>query len=170
MDRKKQLIRDLHVQVRRLGITEVGYEGILAGYGVDSSTELNEAALTEICDRLHDEARKQGLEGRGCVGNATDGTLETPAEKERKRLKVAIGKLLAAQGKIKADGWGVAEWNLIAGTACRAAKVSRMDDIPASKCRGLIYEFNKQREGIEAAAAWNADNPPACGHPLAKGD
>ena len=143
------MIRDLHVQVRRLGITEVGYEGILAGYGVDSSTELDEAALTEICDRLHEEAKARGMETE--AKNSP-----TEAEKERKRLKVAIGKLLAAQGKIKADGWGVAEWNLIAGTACRAAKVSRMDDIPASKCRGLIYEFNKQREGIEAAAAWNA--------------
>ena len=150
-DRKKQLIRDLHVQVRRLGITEVGYEGILAGYGVDSSTELDEAALTEICDRLHEEARKQGLEGAGEPP-------ASPGEKERKRLKVAIGKLLAAQGKIKADGWGVAEWNLIAGTACRAAKVSRMDDIPASKCRGLIYEFNRQREGIEGAKEYTVNN------------
>ena len=148
MKTKKQLIRDLHVQVRRLGITEVGYEGILAGYGVDSSTELDEAALTEICDRLNEELRKRGQD-KTPPGPLSEG------EKERKRLKVAIGKLLAAQGKIKADGWGVAEWNLIAGTACRAAKVSRMDDIPASKCRGLIYEFNKQREGIEAAAAWN---------------
>ena len=151
MDRKKQLIRDLHVQVRRLGITEVGYEGILAGYGVDSSTELDEAALTEICDRLHEEARKQGLEGAGEPP-------ASPGEKERKRLKVAIGKLLAAQGKIKADGWGVAEWNLIAGTACSAAKLSRMDDIPASKCRGLIYEFNKQREGIEGAKEYTVNN------------
>ena len=142
------MIRDLHVQVRRLGITEVGYEGILAGYGVDSSTELDVPELTEICDRLHEEARKKGLESP--LPPFEKG------ERERRRLKVAIGKLLAAQGKIKADGWGVAEWNLIAGTACRAAKVSRMDDIPASKCRGLIYEFNKQREGIEAAAAWNA--------------
>ena len=149
MKNKKQLIRDFHILLHRLGISDIGKEGILVGYGVDSSTELDEAALTEICQRLHEEARKQGLEGAGEPP-------ASPAEKERKRLKVAIGKLLAAQGKIKADGWGVAEWNLIAGTACRAAKVSRMDDIPASKCRGLIYEFNRQREGIEAAAAWNA--------------
>lgn len=158
MKNKKQLIRDFHILLHRLSINDIGKEGILAGYGVDSSTELNEAALTEICDRLHEEARKQGLERRGYVGNATDGTRETPAEKERKRLKVAIGKLLAAQGKIKADGWGVAEWNLIAGTACRAAKVSRMDDIPASKCRGLIYEFNRQREGIEGAKEYTVNN------------
>ena len=165
MKTKKQLIRDLHVQVRRLGITEVGYEGILAGYGVDSSTELDEAALTEICDRLHEEARKKGLEGNGTYRtDGTDkaaragGTPADPGEKERKRLKVAIGKLLAAQGKIKPDGWGVAEWNLIAGTACRAAKVSRMDDIPASKCRGLIYEFNRQREGIERAKEYIINN------------
>ena len=93
MDRKKQLIRDLHVQVRRLGITEVGYEGILAGYGVDSSTELDVAALTEISDRLHEEAKARGMETE--AKNSP-----TEAEKERKRLKVAIGKLLAAQGKI----------------------------------------------------------------------
>ena len=149
MDIKKQKIREFHILLHRLGISDIGKEGILAGYGVDSSTELDEAALTEICNRLHEEARKLGLE-KTPPGPLSEG------EKERKRLKVAIGKLLAAQGKIKADGWGVAEWNLIAGTACRAAKVSRMDDIPASKCRGLIYEFNRQREGIEAAAAWNA--------------
>ena len=144
MRNKKQLIREFHILLHRLGIDETGKEGILAGYGVESSTELDVAALTEICDRLHEEARKRGLE-KTPPGPLSEG------EKERKRLKVAIGKLLAAQGKIKADGWGLAEWNLIAGTACRAAKVSRMDDIPTSKCRGLIYEFNKQREGIEAA-------------------
>lgn len=150
MKNKKQLIREFHILLHRLGIDEIGKEGILAGYGVDSSTELNETALKEICDRLNDEARKRGLDGQK---KEID-----PADKERKRLKVAIGKLLAAQGKIKADGWGVAEWNLISGTACRAAKVSRMDDIAASKCRGLIYEFNRQREGIEAAKEYTIDN------------
>lgn len=143
MRNKKQLIREFHILLHRLGIDEIGKEGILAGYGVDSSTELHEAALKEICDRLNEEVRKRGLDAQKKETN--------PVDKERKRLKVAIGKLLAAQGKIRTDGWGVAEWNLIAGTACRAAKVSRMDDIPASKCRGLIYEFNRQREGIEAA-------------------
>ena len=151
MDRKKQLIRDFHVQLRRLGIDDIGKEGILAGYGVESSTELGVAELNEICDRLHEEARTRGMETE--AKNSP-----TEAEKERKRLKVAIGRLLAAQGKIKADGWGIVEWNMIAGTACRAAKVSRMDDIPASKCRGLIYEFNRQREGIEGAKEYTVNN------------
>ena len=149
MKNKKQLIREFHILLHRLGIDEIGKEGILAGYGVDSSTELNEAALTEICDRLNEELRKSGQEVKA---SPKKGDLE------RKRLKVAIGQLLAAQGKIKADGWGIEEWNLIAGTACRAAKVSRMDDIPASKCRGLIYEFNKQREGIERAKEYTVNN------------
>ena len=151
MKNKKQLIREFHILLHRLGIDEIGKEGILAGYGVDSSTELNEAALTEICDRLHDEAKARGMETE--AKNSP-----TEAEKERKRLKVSIGKLLAAQGKIKADGWGIEEWNLIKGMACRAAKVSRMDDIPASKCRGLIYEFNRQREGIERAKEYTVNN------------
>ncbi|MBQ8958867.1 MAG: hypothetical protein IJ057_10315 [Bacteroidales bacterium] len=149
MKTKKQLIRDFHILLHRLGISDIGKEGILAGYGVDSSTELDVPELTEICQRLKrelpspDPSQKEG---------------SSPAEKEQRRLRVAIGKLLAAQGKIKADGWGIVEWNLIAGTACRAAKVSRMADIPASKCRGLIYEFNKQREGIERAKEYTINN------------
>ena len=135
--------------MRRLGIDEIGKEGILAGYGVESSTELNEAELTEICDRLHEELRKRGQEKEPPAD---------PAEKERKRLKVAIGKLLAAQGKIKADGWGIVEWDTIIGVACRAARVSRFADIPLSKCRGLIYEFNKQREAIEGARNYINNN------------
>ena len=146
---KKQLIKDFHVSMRRLGIDEIGKEGILAGYGVESSTELNEAELTEICDRLHEELRKRGQEKEPPAD---------PAEKERKRLKVAIGKLLAAQGKIKADGWGIVEWDTIIGVACRAARVSRFADIPLSKCRGLIYEFNKQREAIEGARNYINNN------------
>ena len=146
MKNKKQLIREFHILLHRLGIDDIGKEGILAGYGVDSSTELGSVELNEICDRLNDELRKRGQEVKA---SPKKGDLE------RKRLKVAIGKLLAAQGKIKADGWGIVEWNMIAGTACRAAKVSRMEDIPTSKCRGLIYEFNKQREGIEAARQMN---------------
>lgn len=146
MDMKKQKIREFHILLHRLGIDDIGKEGILAGYGVDSSTELGSVELNEICDRLNDELRKRGQEAK---------VAPKKGDLERKRLKVAIGKLLAAQGKIKADGWGIVEWNMIAGTACRAAKVSRMDDIPASKCRGLIYEFNKQREGIEDAQQMN---------------
>ena len=149
MINKKQLIKDFHVTMHRLGIDEIGKEGILAGYGVESSTELNEAELTEICNRLHEELRKRGQE--------TEPPAD-PAEKERKRLKVAIGKLLAAQGKIKADGWGIVEWDTIIGTACRAARVSRFADIPLSKCRGLIYEFNKQREAIEGARNYVNNN------------
>lgn len=148
--KKKQLIKDFHILLHRLGIDEIGKEGILDGYGVESSTELDEADLVEICDRLREEARKRGIESQK---SETD-----PADKERKRLKVAIGKLLGAQGKIKADGWGIVEWNTIIGVACRAAKVSCFADIPISKCRGLIYEFNKQREAIEGARSYINNN------------
>lgn len=148
--KKKQLIKDFHILLHRLGIDEIGKEGILAGYGVDSSTELSEADLLEICNRLHEELRKRGQKAKESPAD--------PAEKERKRLKVAIGKLLAAQGKIKADGWGIVEWDTIIGVACRAARVSRFADIPLSKCRGLIYEFNKQREAIEGARSYVNNN------------
>ena len=103
---------------------------------------------------LLEEARKRGMTSP----NPSSKEGSSPAEKEQRRLKVAIGKLLAAQGKIKADGWGIVEWDTIIGVACRAAKVSRFNDIPLSKCRGLIYEFNKQREAIEGAREYVNNN------------
>ena len=54
MKNKKQLIRDFHILLHRLGISDIGKEGILAGYGVDSSTELNEAALTARMARIRE--------------------------------------------------------------------------------------------------------------------
>jgi len=74
MKNKKQLIRDFHILLHRLGISDIGKEGILAGYGVDSSTELDEAALTEICDRLHEEAKARGMEKRPTDGAWRSGT------------------------------------------------------------------------------------------------
>lgn len=76
---------------------------------------------------------------------------DTPLDRQRRSTKVAVGKLLAAQGKIPGSGWGIVEWNLIRGTVCRAAGVDDFNAIPMSKLRGLTFEFNKQAKAIAEA-------------------
>lgn len=146
MDTQKALIKEFHILLNRLGVDEVGKEGILSAYGAESSTELHPTALAEINNRLHEECRKRGLE------KEPDKKPRTEIDKERQRCKAATGKLLARKGYIKPDGWGIVEWQKIQSTICRAAKAERFYDIPLSTLRGITYEFNKQRKAMEDAA------------------
>lgn len=146
MDTQKALIKEFHILLNRLGVDEIGKEGILSAYRVESSTELHPSALTEINTRLHEECRKRGLE------KAPNKEQRTDLEKERQRCKVATGKLLARKGYIKQDGWGLIEWQKIQNTICRAAKAKQFYEIPLSTLRGITYEFNKQRQAMEHAA------------------
>ena len=144
---RKKEIRRFHTLLMACGIDETGKEGILSAYGVQSSKELPVTALWEINGRLEEERMAaQRAEQSG----------KSAADKERKRLKVAIGKYLAAKGVIAPEGWGVAEWNRIVQVACRAAKVKGFYEIPLSRLRGLTYEFNKQREAMDDAAGFIA--------------
>ena len=142
MDIKKAYIRHFHVLLAQLGIDQVGKEGILSAYGAESSTQLSLPALSEINTRLQEELQaKQGTQRHN----------ETALDKERRRVKVAVGKYLAAKHRIKADQWGLQEWTLIVKTICRAAKARNFYEIPLSRLRGLTYEFNKQRESMQEA-------------------
>lgn len=145
MATQKQLIREFHILLNRLGVDEMGKEAILSAYGVHSSTEMNPLALVELNNRLHEECRKRGLEKE-------QKPKMTDIEKERQRCKVATGKLLARKGYIKPDGWGIIEWQKIQSTICRAAKAECFYEIPLSSLRGITYEFNKQRQAMENTA------------------
>lgn len=147
MTTQKQLIREFHVLLNRLGVDEIGKEGILSAYGAESSTQLHPTALVEINEALHKECRKRGIEKK-----PTEKPPMSDLEKERQRCRVATGKFLARKGYIKADGWGFNEWAKIRSVICRSAKVQHFDEIPLSRLRGLTYEFNKQRQAAEDAA------------------
>ena len=62
METQKQLIKEFHILLNRLGVDDIGKEGILSAYGAQSSTELHPTALAEINNKLHEECRKRGLE------------------------------------------------------------------------------------------------------------
>ncbi|MBQ7210522.1 MAG: hypothetical protein IJS05_06480 [Paludibacteraceae bacterium] len=146
MDRQKELIREFHILLNRLGVNDNGKEGILSAYGVESSKDLSVAELSEVNEWLHAECRKRGLE------HEKQQQPRSEIDKERQRCKVATGKYLARKGYIKQDGWGLMEWHKIQNTICRAAKTERFYDIPLSTLRGITYEFNRQRKAMESAA------------------
>lgn len=141
---QNQLIKELHILFNQCNISESDKEAIYSSYGVCTSKDLNVVQLGEICDKLHALLQKDGKEPK-------PSRRKTPLQQAQTCCKVAIGRLLAAQGKIPASGWSIAEWNLITGTACRAAGVDAFHQIPLSKLRGLAYEFNKQAQGIAQA-------------------
>lgn len=144
MKTQNQYIKELHILLNRCNINEEGKEAIYGSYGVCSSKEMSLAQLVEICDKLHALLQKDGKE-------RVPSRRKSPLEQARTCCKAAIGKLLAAQGKIPPAGWQLAEWNLITGTACRAAGVDAFGQIPLSKLRGITYEFNRQAQAIAQA-------------------
>lgn len=141
---KNQLIKELHILFNQCGLDETGKEAIYGSYGVTSSKEMNVAQLSEAVKRLHELLQKDGKEPR-------QRGRKTPLDQARTCCKVAIGRLLAAQGKIPADGWGAAEWDKITRTATRAAKAEEFNRIPLSTLRGITYEFNRQAKAIASA-------------------
>lgn len=146
MKTKNQYIKEFHILINQIGITPEGKEAILASYEVESSKDMNVAQLSELCEKLHEELRKAGKE-------RAVKEVKSPLELARTQVKVAVGKWLAAKGEIPASGWLLPEWNKITGVVCRAAQVSSFNQIPLSKLRGIIFEFNKQREAIESTRA-----------------
>ena len=144
MKPQAQKIKELHILFNQCNISESDKEAIYSSYGVTTSKDLNVVQVGEICDKLHALLQKDGKEPK-------PSRRKTPLQQAQTCCKVSIGRLLAAQGKIPASGWSIAEWNLITGTACRAAGVDAFHQIPLSKIRGLAYEFNKQAQGIAQA-------------------
>ncbi len=151
MTAQAQKIKELHILLNQCNISESDKEAIYSSYGVTSSKDMNVVQLGEICDKLHELLQKDGKEPK-------PSRRKTPLQQAQTCCKVAIGKLLAKQGKIKASGWGIVEWHLITRTACRAAGVESFEQIPLGKLRGITYEFNNQAKGIAAAREYINNN------------
>lgn len=141
----RQAVRRFHILLMQCGINDNGKEGILSAYGVESSKDMDIAQLNEINNRLQQELPQKEQP-------------KAPIDAERRRCKVAVGKYLAAKGSIKAEGWGLIEWQKIMRVAARAAKADGFFQIPLSRLRALTFEFNKQRKAIEDTREYIASN------------
>lgn len=122
---KKWLLRKYHSLCYRLNLSADDKLAMLSAYDVESSVDLSNAELTELCDRLNE------------ILNPEDAKLD----KMRKRVLAAIGGWLRMIGK------GDEGMNYIKGVACQAAKVDNFNKISLERLTTIYNMFlKKQRD------------------------
>ncbi len=125
------LLKRFHTLCGIAGVDNDAKQVILAQYGVESSKDLTNYELIEVCNRLDKQA--------------------SPAFQEkdmwRKRLINAIGRYLEASGKDKSD------IEMIKSIACRAAQTAYFNQIPLDRLRSLYNAFSKRTSDLKAVTA-----------------
>ena len=121
----KWLLRKFHSLCYRLNLSADDKLAMLSAYDVESSVDLSNTELTELCDRLNE------------ILNPKDAKLD----KMRKRVLAAIGGWLRMIGK------GDEGMNYIKGVACQAAKVDNFNKISLERLTTIYNMFlKKQRD------------------------
>ncbi|MDE6037560.1 MAG: hypothetical protein K2G05_04780 [Duncaniella sp.] len=128
---QKWLLKKYHSLCFRLNMTADDKLALLAGYGVESSVDLTNEELTEICDRLNG------------ILNPED----AKRDRMRKRVIAAIGGWLRMIGK---ENEGVA---YIKSVACRAAKVENFNHISLERLTTIYNMFLKRQKDAKAVNA-----------------
>lgn len=122
---QKWLLKKFHTLCAALNMSADDKLALLSGYGVESSKDLTNAELTELCDRLND------------ILNPED----AKRDKMRKRVIAAIGGWLRLIGK---GNEGIA---YIKSVACQAAKVDDFNKISLDRLTTIYNVFlRKQRD------------------------
>jgi len=125
---QKWLLKKFHTLCSRLNMTADDKLALLGGYGVESSKDLSNEELTQICDYLND------------IINPED----AKRDKMRKRVIAAIGGWLRLIGK---GNEGVA---YIKSVACRAAKVKNFNHISLDRLTTIYNMFLKRQKDAKA--------------------
>jgi hypothetical protein len=122
---KKMLIKEFHVLLAHNG-GNAAKEGILAGFGVEHTTELNIGQLQNAI---------AGLEKSLPAAPVKNQDLNL----WRKRLMASAGSWLALSG-------GTQTAANIKAVACRAAQKTDFNKIPLEQLRNLYYGFLKKQK------------------------
>ena len=125
---QKWLLKKYHSLCFRLRMTADDKLALLSAYGVESSVDLTNEELTEVCDRLNS------------ILNPKDAKLD----KMRKREIAAIGGWLNLIGK------GDEEPDYIKGVACRAAKTENFNHISLDRLTPIYNMFLKRQKDAKA--------------------
>lgn len=125
---QKWLLRKFHTLCTRLNMDAEMKLALISGYGVESSKDLTNAELLELCDKLND------------ILNPED----AKRDKMRKRVIAAIGGWLRLIGK---GNEGV---DYIKGIACRAAKTEKFNQISYDRLTTLYNMFLKRQKDAKA--------------------
>lgn len=125
---QKWLLKKFHTLCSRLGLDADTKLAMIAEYGVESSKDLSNGELTQLCDRLND------------ILNPEDAKLD----KMRKRVLAAIGGWLRLIGK------GNEGMDYIKGVACRAAQTDNFNKIPLERLTTIYNMFLKRQKDAKA--------------------
>lgn len=121
---QKWLLRQFHALCTRLGMTEEEKRALIGGYGVESSKDIDNHDLMDLCHTLELQLNKGAK----------------AADALRKRVIAAIGGWLRLTGK---------QHNIdtIKGIACRASGYNNFNKIPAARLNNIYNAFrNKQKD------------------------
>ncbi len=133
MDKQqKWLLRQFHTLCSRLGMTEYEKRALIESYGVESSKDIDNHDLMDLCHTLELRLKK---------GASEIDTL-------RKRVIAAIGGWLRLTGKTE-------NIEVIKAIACRSTGYDNFNKIPAERLRNVYNTFrNKQRDhrAVQAVA------------------
>lgn len=128
---QKWLLKKYHSLCYKLGMTADDKLALLSSYGVESSVDLTNEELTEICDHLNS------------ILNPED----AKRDRMRKRVIAAIGGWLRLIGK---GNEGV---EYIKGVACRAAKVENFNNITLERLTTIYNMFLKRQKDAKSINA-----------------
>lgn len=121
---QKWLLRQFHTLRSRLRLSAEEKAAIIEGYGVESSADINNDDLMNICRALEKRLDSNAVK----------------LDRLRKQVIAAIGGWLRMQGKPE----NIAD---IKAIACRATKSDNFNRIPPERLRNVYNAFlNKQKD------------------------
>ena len=118
----KDLVKKYHTLAGQLGMTDEDKRALLSQYNVESSVDLSQHELIDVCACLARELDKR--DGRDSM------------DALRKRLIAVIGKFLAMCGKREVT------ISYIKATACRSCGIREFNRIPRQRLRSLYFAYN----------------------------
>ena len=126
------LLKRFHTLCTVLGLDDEAKRAMLASWGVESSRDLSQHQLIDICAKLSEQVdHKQGT---------------ARLDKLRKQVIAAIGRWLRETGQTES-------LSKIKGIAMRASGYSDFNKIPRERLRNLIATFNNKVKDARAIDA-----------------
>ncbi len=126
------LVKKFHTLCTVLGLDEEAKRAILASWGVESSRDLDQHQLIDICAKLSEQVDHKPGTAR--------------LDKLRKQVIAAIGRWLRETGQAESLA-------KIKGIAERASGYADFNKIPRERLRNLIATFNNKVKDARAVDA-----------------
>ena len=129
---QRGLLKKFHTLCTVLGLDDEAKRAILTSWGVESSRDLSQHQLIDICAKLSEQVdHKQGT---------------ARLDKLRKQVIAAIGRWLRETGQAES-------LSKIKGIAMRASGYNDFNKIPRERLRNLIATFNNKVKDARAVDA-----------------